>query len=122
MLVTCEKDGLTFGERVLRKGQVFKLDDKLAEELKNLSDNQLEQRQKRLYGCIVYRKPTSDELVDAAKADPKLRELMDQGEKAITYARAKTRAAKVQAAVAVLSEPEPEEGITPTEEEQDTVS
>lgn len=63
MLVYCEKDGLTFGEKVYRKGYVFKLSEVLAKEVLEMSDAQLATKQKRMYGEVIFRRPTTEEVI-----------------------------------------------------------
>lgn len=62
MIVYCLKDGVTANERVYMRGELFKLPEVLVKELGDLIEDQLARRQKRIYGELLFRRPTSEEL------------------------------------------------------------
>lgn len=83
MIVMCERDGLTQGNQVYRRGQLFKLSEHLLPEVKKLTDAELERRQKRVYKCRIYRRPTSEEIIEAFKKKQLIIEDLDDIEKAV---------------------------------------
>lgn len=65
MLVMCLEDGLTVGNRVYKKGEVFKLTEALERDVFELSEEKLARKQTRIYGKPYFRKASSEEIISA---------------------------------------------------------
>jgi len=69
MLVICTKTGLTYARKFYREGEVFILTGTIEGEYKDLSSEAWIRKQKKVYsGEVVFRKPTSEELIEAIKS------------------------------------------------------
>ncbi len=91
MLVFCLKDGLTAGQKVMMRGEVFRLPEQLLKECENLSDEQLAKFNRRTYGEQVFRRPTPDELVRAWQRNKKfINESATKKEKDLIFRVAQT--------------------------------
>jgi hypothetical protein len=65
MLVMCVEDGLTVGNKVYKKGEVFKLTEVLERDVFELSEEKLARKQRRIYGKPYFRRATSEEIITA---------------------------------------------------------
>ena len=81
MLAMCIADGLTVGNRVYRKGEVFPVPPIIESTMKELSDEQIARRQAKLYGKTFYRKATLEELVIAYESNKALAKSMSDRER-----------------------------------------
>jgi nitrogenase subunit NifH len=77
----CLKDGLTVGETVLKRGDIFKLPLVIEGAVSDMSDEQLNRYQKRIYSELMFRKPTPEELVLAYHKNHRILDLCDSKEK-----------------------------------------
>jgi len=62
MLVICTKDGVTVGSKLYMVGDVFVLAGVLETEYAELTDERWMKKQNKVYGEILFRRPTADEL------------------------------------------------------------
>lgn len=106
MLVRSNIDGLTLGMSVYRNGAIFKIHDSMAEELRGLSDTQVEMKLKKIYGRPIFRKPTVDEIIEAHRNGSVKVEDLDTAEHAVVLQRARSEAQRKLKATEILFERE----------------
>ena len=68
MLVICVKTGITYARKVHREGDLFILSGTLERDYKGLSGDRWLRRQKKTYGEILFRLPTSEEIIGALQS------------------------------------------------------
>lgn len=71
MLAACLEDGLTVGNQVFKKGDVFVLGGEVAGDAENTSDERMARKQTRIYGKPMYRKATPEEIINVVLHAPK---------------------------------------------------
>lgn len=91
MLVICMKDGLTQGKVVYKAGDIFRLDDRQAKDLEGKSDAQVEVDQKKIYGKVIYKRATQEELFSALKTKRITKDILDDEEKKYVCIQEATR-------------------------------
>lgn len=142
MLVMCIADGLTVGNRVYRKGEVFPLPPVVAGEIEGMSAEAIARKQVKLYGRAFYRKATIEEMVAEYNRDKSIANHMTSGERkmiAVHKFRLKRKEEDFMADLDVdpeeieematpkartvekVSEPESDEEVEETEEETEEV-
>ena len=111
MLVICTKTGLTYDRKVYREGEIFILSGAIEGEYKNLSDEAWKRKQRKVYsGDVVFRQPTSDEIIVAIrdkKLDPgsaTVREHLSKKQLRIALDYAESKEAKKLKAIQMLRE------------------
>lgn len=103
MLAYCLEDGLTVGDRVYRKGELFRMSDVMVREYGELSDDKLNKKQKRVYNKILFRRPTPEEFrLSFIGKQIKLQDLSDKEKKVLATAL-QTRKSKEDEAIKNLS-------------------
>jgi len=120
MLAICNKDGVTVGSKLYLAGDVFVLTGSLETDYASLTDERWIKKQNKVYGEVLFRRPTSDELRKAI-AEKKITEVDIKGaldnkqlKVAMEYlkskhlAQAKAAEAFLEKAEMEISEPEEE--------------
>ena len=85
MIVMCLREGLTVGDKLYRKGQIFKLSDDLeADYFKGLSDVEVLKRQHKVFSGLIFQTATIEEIFSGIqRAEVKLSELTEDEAKQV---------------------------------------
>lgn len=68
MLVICAKTGLTYDRKIYEEGDIFILSGNLEREFEGLSGDRWIRKQKKIYSDVLFRLPTSGEIIEALKS------------------------------------------------------
>lgn len=103
MLVMCIEDGLTVGNRVHKRGEVFKLTEILERDVMDLSDEKLARKQIRIYGKPYFRKASTQEIISAYRGGQVTNDMMTIQEKRMVFEGLKAEKQRQDAADAILT-------------------
>jgi len=71
MLAACIEDGLTVGNQVYKKGDIFVLEGETFLDIESVSDERLARKQIRMYKRPMFRRATPEEIIQAVLYKPK---------------------------------------------------
>jgi len=107
-------DGLTTGGKVYKKGELFRLPQERLNEVTGLGDEQLARKLKKVYGEVVYRRATEEEIMLAhSKKEINVVDIsmQDKRERLAIATQLRSQAHKKLKAAEMLEESFEEEGM-----------
>jgi hypothetical protein len=124
MLVICAKTGLTYDRKIYSEGDIFILSGSLEREFEGLSGDRFERKQKKIYSDVLFRLPTSGEIIEALQSKKLTitaasKEHLSKSQLKIALEYAKSKKAKELAGIEMIQESldvEVEEAPEPVEE------